>query len=267
MTKTLSWGGPTTNNSFSSFPGNIVYRDGNAMATANLAANGNRPIKIHSCSARSLTNGSAEINYGGSGVGTVFATSGGTFRFQCRNSGGTMTFARASGDGGTIVDAGDGGTWAGSIPGSLEWSGVPSVPLAASVSSPSPGVARVAWSAPSDDGGQAVNGYRVQRATNAAFTTGVTNFELGNVLTYDDTTAVPGSTYYYRVFAKNATANAAGTTSVGTSGMVVQIKSGGDRWSGSAEIATTAAMRWDGTQEVPITTAVRWDGTAEVPLT
>jgi FtsP/CotA-like multicopper oxidase with cupredoxin domain len=47
----------------------------------------------------------------------------------------------------------------------------------------------------------------IQRATNSAFTTGVTTFSVGGTVTnYADTTATPGVTYYYRVRAENSVA-------------------------------------------------------------
>ena len=45
----------------------------------------------------------------------------------------------------------------------------------------------------------------IQRATNAAFTSGVTTFTAaGTATTYTDTTVTAGTTYYYRVRAENA---------------------------------------------------------------
>jgi FtsP/CotA-like multicopper oxidase with cupredoxin domain len=47
-------------------------------------------------------------------------------------------------------------------------------------------------------------GFRIQRATDAAFTTGVTNVTVGgNVTTYTDSTIAGNQTYYYRVSAIN----------------------------------------------------------------
>lgn len=41
--------------------------------------------------------------------------------------------------------------------------------------------------------------YRLKRATDAGFTTGVVDIDVGNALSYHDTTVVPGTTYYYKV--------------------------------------------------------------------
>jgi hypothetical protein len=47
-------------------------------------------------------------------------------------------------------------------------------------------------------------GFNIQRAMNRDFTIGLTTFTVGqNVITYTDTTVVPGTIYYYRVQASN----------------------------------------------------------------
>jgi hypothetical protein len=63
----------------------------------------------------------------------------------------------------------------------------------------------VTWTyAPSGD----QKGFTIQRATNAAFTAGVTNYQVaGTVLTYSDTKIKVGVTYYYRVMATNPLGN------------------------------------------------------------
>jgi len=51
-------------------------------------------------------------------------------------------------------------------------------------------------------------GFVIQRATNAAFTTGVTTFTAAaNAIRYSDTQTKAGTTYYYRVAASNALGN------------------------------------------------------------
>jgi fibronectin type 3 domain-containing protein len=58
------------------------------------------------------------------------------------------------------------------------------------------------WNAPSSDGGSPITNYRIYRGT----TPGGEIFliEIGNLLTYNDGTAVNGNTYYYKVSAVNA---------------------------------------------------------------
>jgi hypothetical protein len=67
------------------------------------------------------------------------------------------------------------------------------------------------WTAPADNGGKAVSGYRIQRSTdNVVFTTLVANTGTTST-TYTDPNLPTGFTYYYRVAAINAVAVAHGT--------------------------------------------------------
>lgn len=209
-----SWGGAV--NSTAMFTSDLpyIYYPSVPMPAGRVAANGNAPIRIDSCSLAYVTNGSVSMNYqGSSAVGTVFATSGGGATVYANRIGGTMTVGRETGGSGRTYWS-DGDSLAGAMPGSLGYSTVPSAPLALALNGSLPGRIRLTWSPPSDNGQQAITGYRLQRADNAAFTVGVTNFDLGVVLTYDDTTATPGKPYFYRVFAKNLVSTAAGTYSV-----------------------------------------------------
>lgn len=53
-------------------------------------------------------------------------------------------------------------------------------------------------------------GFRIERATNASFTSAVNQFPVGeNVTTYNDNTALANTTYYYRVIAVNNTDDSA----------------------------------------------------------
>ncbi len=61
---------------------------------------------------------------------------------------------------------------------------------------------RLSWSAPASDGGSAISGYRIYRST----TSGAESFlvAVGNLTTYDDTSATRGVLYYYQVTAVNS---------------------------------------------------------------
>lgn len=214
MAYTLNWGGGVTNIYTSSWPGNVVYRDDTGpIPSANVAANGNRPLTIYSTGAVSLSGGTAEVVYQSTGwlPGRTFANStpGGGFRFQVRNSGGTMNVGRCAPDGGTIVDAGDGDTRAGSIPGWFTWSGVPTAPrsLTATANPSVAGRVDLAWTAPASDGGTSVTGYNVYRSGTLI---GSTN---ASTRTYSATGLTPGTSYSFTVRAKNATSDAASTQS------------------------------------------------------
>lgn len=79
---------------------------------------------------------------------------------------------------------------------------VPSTPSTPSVTTVSQSSIKATWSAPSN-GGSAITGYDVQRATNSAFTSGVaTSSSTTTSLTFTGLSA--GTKYYVRVRAKNA---------------------------------------------------------------
>jgi len=83
--------------------------------------------------------------------------------------------------------------------------------------------ATITWTAPADNGGQAVSGYRIQRSTdNINFSTLVANTGT-TTLTYTNTGLTPGTKYYYRVAAINAVAVAHGTDYSGPYSASVEI--------------------------------------------
>ena len=83
--------------------------------------------------------------------------------------------------------------------------------------------ATITWTAPADNGGQAVTGYRIQRSTdNINFSTLVANTGTTG-LTYTNTGLTPGTKYYYRVAAINAVAVAHGTDYSGPYSASVEI--------------------------------------------
>ena len=61
----------------------------------------------------------------------------------------------------------------------------------------------LAWQVPASDGGGSISGYRVYRST-VAGGAGSELGTLGSVQNFTDTTAVPGTTYYYTVTALNS---------------------------------------------------------------
>jgi beta-glucanase (GH16 family) len=87
-------------------------------------------------------------------------------------------------------------------PANLVWA--PSSPQKVAAFSPAASQVSVSWQPPASMFGAALTGYVVQRATDAAFTQNVGSWTLGNVTAYLDTTAQPGSSYFYRVSAVSA---------------------------------------------------------------
>jgi len=64
------------------------------------------------------------------------------------------------------------------------------------------GVVNLTWSAPSTDGGSAITGYRIYRATTAG--SEIFLIAVGNVTTYADTGVTNGTPYFYKVAAVNS---------------------------------------------------------------
>lgn len=127
----------------------------------------------------------------------------------------------AHGGGGSTVDS-YGTVLSGNLGGDFNYNEVPSAPQSPSVSATGGG-ALVIWSAPSSNGGASINGYTVQYATNSGFTTGKGSMSVGAVLSAHVTGLTPGTTYWFRVYAKNAVTAAAGTTSVASSSVNVAV--------------------------------------------
>jgi hypothetical protein len=87
-----------------------------------------------------------------------------------------------------------------------------------------------------------VNKFTIQRATNAAFTTGLTTFTLNGappVSTYTDTTTSAGARYYYRV----QSANVGGISAFSNVVTVVTVAAPGPLTAG-AVARTTAVINW-----------------------
>jgi uncharacterized delta-60 repeat protein len=111
------------------------------------------------------------------------------------------------------------GNSAASPSGSYTHPGSPGAPQALSATSGS-GTASLVWTAPSTDGGSAITAYRIQYATNSAFTTGVVAIDTVSA-TLGQTIGglTNGTLYYFRVAALNAIG--AGTWTATSSGTPV----------------------------------------------
>lgn len=79
----------------------------------------------------------------------------------------------------------------------------PSAPRNLDTSNQGPSGMTLTWDAPADDGGASISGYRIQRATNSAFTAGLTEFnQTARSKAFTD--LLPSTQYWFRVLAKNS---------------------------------------------------------------
>jgi beta-glucanase (GH16 family) len=87
-------------------------------------------------------------------------------------------------------------------PAGLVWA--PSPPANVSAYSPSPSGITVTWHPPVSTFGAAVTGYTLTRATDAALTKNVSQWNMGLSTSYTDTSVQAGASYYYSVTAASA---------------------------------------------------------------
>ena len=81
--------------------------------------------------------------------------------------------------------------------------GVPLPPTNLAATAVSPSQINLSWTAPSDNGGSAITGYKIERSTDGG-STWPTVVNIGNTTSYSDTGLVHSTTYTYRVSAINS---------------------------------------------------------------
>jgi hypothetical protein len=225
---TSSFGGTASNNAFTD---KNVRSGGIGFPTGRIAANGKGPILITALrgyasgrgAARSMhmilgpvRTGTFSIGAAGSanstgfrGVSNGLIANGGSGTFTMVFSG--MSYFAHGGGGGTVDSYGT--HLSGNLGGDFNYNEVPSAPLSPHVTA-SGTSATVTWSNPSSNGGAAVTGYMIQYATNSGFTANVKTVQIPAVNAGTVTGLTAGTTYWFRVFAKNQVTQAAGTYSV-----------------------------------------------------
>jgi hypothetical protein len=72
----------------------------------------------------------------------------------------------------------------------------------------------LSWAAAAATTAGTPTGYKLERATNTAFTTGAKTFSLGTATSYVDTSLTAGTTYYYRLSAVTIAGNSTATATV-----------------------------------------------------
>lgn len=136
-------------------------------------------------------------------VGTnAWAVNGGAADVYIYMGGTSVNFGRSSTSGASNTVGSSGTTWSGTLGGAYRYVQGPTAPGIVSVTPNADGTAAtVVLSGVADNGGSGVSGYRIQRATNAGFTTGLATVDSTGTTVMTGLT--PGQTYYYRATARN----------------------------------------------------------------
>lgn len=187
--------------------------------------------------------------------GCSWLVAGGSATFT-EDFNGSCYFGR--GGGGTSTDS-YGTNFSGQLGGALAYTESPTQPtgLSATPNPTTPGAVNLSWSAPADNGGEGINGYRIEYSTSPSFA-GASAVNVGNVLSTTITGLSPGTVYYFRVAAKNYVTDLAGTWSVYSGSTSVLVRSGAKVWNGSAWVPASVRV-WDGAAWVGALVRV-WDG-------
>lgn len=126
------------------------------------------------------------------------------------------------------------------------------------------------WLSPTDTGDAPITGYQIQVSTASNFAT-VTTFDVGETTSATLTGLTPGTTYYYRIAAKNVLSTYSGNPMsvwyTAASTVTTLAASGGKRYNGTTWVDTTVGKRYTGTTWVDLTVQKRYNGSTWVDLT
>lgn len=258
---------------FGGFSVRTGYTDGFARSTDTLittraCSDGTRPITVWSISGAVSGRGGARtlqmylgsaarnmsvpaeanaVNTGWQNSTDWTTLSGASVQYGYRDASGSFYFARSSSSGANGVTTNN-GVLTGYVGMNYQYY-QGALPPALTLTPSSDGTSMSAsLVAPSDNGGTPVTGYRLQRATNSTFTTGLATINLTGVVVVTD--LVPGQLYYWRVTSRNLTTDTRGILGGPWSATqaVVQPDSNGvgRRWNGTLNEAMDM-RRWNGT--------------------
>lgn len=163
--------------------------------------------------------------------------------------------------GGGVMQSSQGSTWAGFAWGALDYLLCPTPPQTFSIAATATaGQVQVNFAGVADNGGTGVIDYVIEywdTANPGTIYTSVTTSGLNYI-----SGLTRGRTWSFRVYARNATTNAAGRPGQKTSTASVALPAGGKVWNGSAFVDSLPRI-WNGTSWVPATIKV-WNGSAFV---
>lgn len=272
MSGQVNFGGTS---STASYTDGFVYSNGVSVATGRTCANGQTPIRITELygyvsgrgASRTITMalGAASATLTVASASAATATgwkavsayyNGGSLQFRYTGSG-SFYFARGATGTGLATNS-SGFEWTGTLGGSYKYVEAPVAPASLVVTPSGVGGFSVSWNAPTDNGGSAITGYRLEYSTSSAFT-GATAVTVAGT-SHTVTGLTPGVMYYFRVAARNAVTDNYSTWSVYSSTRSATALGGIEVWNGTAWEEAESVEVWNGTAWVPVSSVEIWGG-------
>lgn len=134
----------------------------------------------------------------------------------------------------------------------------PAAPTSPAILNLAPTSMDVDWVAPTDIGGAAITGYKVQRATNSTFTQDMVEFTTGTTSLFNATGLEPSKTYYWRIAATNSAGTGAWSTTVSGTTVSGMNYSTGTQWQAVGVFVSDGAT-WEAA-EVFVSNGTAWIG-------
>ena len=129
---------------------------------------------------------------------------------------------------------------------------VPGAPTGLMATAPRTRAINLEWTAPTNDGGSAITGYRIEVSSDGGSTWADLEANTGRTGTrYAHTGISPSTTRHYRVSAINAngTGNPSGTASATTRDAIILVSNFGETQSGAGRVGTDGALQLSRTQQ------------------
>lgn len=209
MARTFAWAEDVTHTGAGfGYPGQYVYTQfGTGFPAGNPASTGGNPVKVYNSGADYISGaGHSQVVFAGadvSGGQTVHSTGGG-FEHRIWCDAGYVYYGRNANKPGINVGKtfeGGGVEWAGAaLCGWLNWATVPGAPAMLEATPQAGGKILIRFSGAGDDGGEPVQQWQIELATNSAFSAGNQYVNSSGTTTFQ---GVPGTKYWIRARGRN----------------------------------------------------------------
>lgn len=188
MAYTYAFGGdPNNTNGYTDYSNNYFYSDyGSGWPSGNASSDGGAPVKLYS----------SGVDWSSGATWTDIVHLGGSsFRVRVGHGGGRLQVGRNTGNGSSMIDSADGQALTGGICGWFTWATVALAPSMLDATKLADGRMRVRFSGNGNTGGASMDGWQLQYAKNAAFTSGVVTVSSSGT---SDLSLTPGTQYWFR---------------------------------------------------------------------